>query len=107
MQMLKVTYLDGLLKTLHSATARKEGRSVSVPSFAILQRPETPKKCSACKTSSISTGGVLEYKISCILFYLLQDNLCSLSAEILLVHVAVVAFGKRLGDADPSKCFKV
>lgn len=41
------------------------------------------------------------------LFYLLQDNLCSLSAEILLVQVAVVAFGKRLGDADPSKCFKV
>lgn len=41
------------------------------------------------------------------LFYLLQDNLCNLSAEILLVHVAVVAIGKRLGDADPSKCFEV
>lgn len=40
-------------------------------------------------------------------FYLLQDNLCSLSAEILPVHVAGVANGKWLGDVDPSKCFEV
>lgn len=41
------------------------------------------------------------------LFYFLQNNLCSLSADILLVQVAGAAYGRRLGDAEPSKCFKV
>lgn len=51
MQMLKVTLLDDLLKTLCSVTAQKEGRWNSALPFAILQWPETPQKCSACKTS--------------------------------------------------------
>lgn len=51
MQMLNVTYLDGLLKTLCSVTAWKEGRWNSALSFAVLQRPETQKKCSAWETS--------------------------------------------------------